>query len=269
MFKVSLFFVFCYFQVLKANNSSRKLCVRAKRNCHNDIFECGFAYANFVSSCGLIKKAMSTRSKPNGTYILPPTPYTCSKDCIKAIKTLRRTKIGEELHACDCQLDGECLIVKARVAKCQNKTKRKGPSCTMALWNCTRNPLCKFLQNKFLNDCRDMVNGVRCEKKCLKIQDRLFRSTYGKPLSSCECDGPGEAYCRAIQAHAKQLRCTPGMDGTGTPAFTYFEEDPRDDPRTIHGAFDQNDAQKPSNTANFRSASTWTLVVFIMTLYLV
>lgn len=264
MYKIVLAVVFGLFQVLKANKSTPKLCVRANQNCQDDVFMCGLRYGHFASACGLDVKLMSTRSKENFTYLVSPTPKPCSKECIQAIKALKRTKRGKELHECDCKLDGHCLVVKARVARCLSRTKH-GPyiSCTNALVNCTKDPTCKFLQSKFLEDCRQMINGVRCEETCLRIQDRLFRSTYGKPLAKCVCDGPSEAYCLGIQAHAKQLRCSPGMDGSGTPAFTYIAIATDS---TIHGVGDEIEQKSTNNnTANFHSPAWTSVVVLILT----
>ena len=227
MYKIIVPVVFGLFQVLQANKPSPELCVIAKQNCGDDPLMCGIAYALFENACDLKPKSMSTRSNQNGTYFVPPAPKPCSQECVESIERLKRTKRGKELYDCDCRLDGYCLVVKARVAKCLNKTKQEPfISCSVALWNCSRDPLCNFLKTKFVEDCGEMLNGVRCEKKCLKIQSRLFKSTYGKALAKCECDGYGEAYCRAVKGHAEQLGCTLGGTGTGSPAFTYVPSDP-------------------------------------------
>ena len=259
MYKIILPVIFGLFQALQANKPPSELCVIANQNCQKDVFMCGLAYALFADACDLGVKLLSTRSNQNGTYFVPPVAKPCSEECVQAIETLKSTKRGKELYECDCQLDGQCLVVKARVAKCLNET-RQGPyvSCTMAFSNCSRDPTCKFLRDKFLRDCGQMINGVRCEKKCIKIQSRLFRSTYGKALAGCECDGRTEAYCRAVRAHAVQLRCMPGEDGSGVPVFTYVPSD-----TVIHG--------QPSlkgKTSRSR-ASCWTfLAVLVLTLFL-
>ena len=223
MYKIIFSVLFGLFQVLGANQLQPKLCVRVRQNCEvKDPLNCGIAYKRFKAACDLKTKPLLTRRNKNRTYLIVPTRKPCSKDCVEAIEALRKIKRGKELDECDCQLDGDCLIVKARVAKCSNKTdQRHKVSCTMAMWNCSRDPTCKFLQSKFFEDCTEMINGVRCDAKCLKIQVRLFNSTYGKPLADCECDGTGEAYCRAMKAHAKQLRCIPDMNSADKPRYVY------------------------------------------------
>ena len=222
MHKIILPILLGLFKVVQANKPSPELCVTATQKCLDDVFKCGLAYALFVDACDLMPKSMSTTNNRNGTYFVPPTPKPCSQECVESIERLKRTKRGKKLYECDCQFDGYCLVVKAGVAKCLNKTKQESfISCSMALWNCSRDPTCKFLQEKFVEDCGEMINGIRCEKKCLRIQRKLFRSTYGKALLKCECDGYGEAYCRAVQAQRQQLGCIPRKNGSGTPAFTY------------------------------------------------
>ena len=226
MYKIIVPVVFGLFQVLQANKPSPELCVIANQNCEDDLLMCGLAYALFEYACDLKPNSMLTRSNQNGTYFVPPTPKPCSQECVESIERLKRTKRGKELYECDCRLDGYCLVVKARVAKCLNKTKQRPfISCSMALGNCSRDPLCNFLQEKFVEDCGEMINGIRCEKKCLRVQRKLFRSTYGKALLKCECDGYSEAYCRAVQAQRQQLGCIPRKNGSGTPAFTYVATD--------------------------------------------
>ena len=258
MYTTILPVVFGLFHVLKANKPSPNFCVKASKKCSDDVFMCGLAYRRFEYACGFEAKTMSTRSNQNWTSLTPPTPKPCSKECTAAIKGLKRTKTGKELHECDCQLDGHCLMIKARVAKCLNPTKNHGPyiSCTVALGDCKRDPSCKSLQSKFLEDCGEMINGVRCEEKCLKIQEMLNTSTYGRYLAHCECDGPGEAHCRGIRAHGQQLRCIPGMDGSGTPAFTIVED-------IIHGT-----VESPNNNTDNIQSPSWTLLVLFLTLLL-
>ena len=251
MYRIILPIVLGLFHVLEANKASPKLCVKAKQNCRDDVFMCGLAFLRFASACGL------TRSNQNWSNLASPTPKPCSHECISAIEGLISTKRGKELYECDCQLDGDCLVLKARASSCLNKTgNRPHVSCTMALRNCTQDPTCGPLQSQFLEDCRALFNGVRCEEKCLKIQNQLQRTKYGHALTHCECDSSGEAYCRAIQAHRKQLRCMPGMDGLGLPGFIYSTHEPH-----IY------ELKTPENTVVFHSLS-WSLVVLILTLLL-
>ena len=94
--------------------------------------------------------------------------------------------------------------------------------------------------------------------------ERLFKSTYGKPLAHCECDGPAEEYCRGFQAHSKQLRCRPGMDGSGSPVFRYVNgsiESVESEESDIQGNRD------PPSAAHFQSFS-WSLLVLVLTLIL-
>ena len=257
MYRIILPIVLGLFHVLEANKESPKLCVKAEQNCRDDVFMCGLAFGRFASACGLTDNPMSSRSNQNWSNLASPTPKPCSSECRSAIKGLIRTKRGKELYECDCRLDGDCLVVKARATSCLNMpSNRPYISCTMALWNCTQDPTCGLLQSQFLDDCREMFNGVRCEKKCLKILNELQKTKFGHALTHCECDSSGEAYCRAIRAHSKQLRCMPGMDGLGSPAFVYYTNEP-----------DIQELKTPYNTVVFHSLS-WSLLVLVLALLL-
>ena len=228
-------------------------CARARYNCKEDVFLCRAVFGRFATACDVTVR----------TNMYPPTPKPCSKVCLSAISILKSTKKGKELFDCDCNLGGDCLVVKARIEKCFDTSRRRRVSCTRAWWNCTRDPTCCFLKSKFLDDCRELFNSVRCEK-CLRIEERLFEhSTYGRALKNCECDGSSEAYCRGIKAHAQQLRCMPGMDGNGKPGFTYYNATGSGDGEIESKAKNHTEITKTSSKSisNLQSYSIWMLVL--------
>lgn len=188
-------------------------------------------------------------------------PRNCSNDCVNAIKKLKWTKKGAALYTCDCNLDGDCLTLKARVAKCLNvdDTRSRKPSCTMANANCTGEDECKKLKNHFLLACNKMIGGVECEEKCLEAQKKLAKNERGKVLFNCECDGVTESLCRGLEANAKQLRCLPGMDGSGKPVFDYYHTD------IIHGTNDVDvpEIENSSSLPVFSRVLSWTLVLLL------
>lgn len=210
-------------RVLSASKIQGKSCREAEDKCRNKDLSCDIAYFSFKSYCPHVVDFSSTATTTDHK--------NCSKDCVAAIERLKQTKAGSDLHNCDCEHDGECLTMKARVAKClaDNNDTPKKIGCTLARENCSRNANCKKMLGHLLHACNDMISGVRCEEKCLKAQSKLFESQRGKALFNCECDGIFEPYCRGLLANAKQLRCLPGQDGTGTPNFEYENTD------IIHG----------------------------------
>ncbi|XP_028411382.1 growth arrest-specific protein 1-like [Dendronephthya gigantea] len=259
MYRIILPFVFGFFQVLNANNPSNN-CITAFMKCEEDVFNCAIEYGRFLTACDLRVTPTSTRNDKNLTrFVVPPFRKPCNHECVRAIRRLKRTKRGKALQKCDCHLDGKCLSFKARVAKCLNTTTRHRPtiSCTLALLNCSLDQKCASLQEQFLRDCHHMINGVQCEKKCQDIQQRLYKEA--KNLADCECDGPTEAYCRAIRAHSKQLRCEPGMDRNGTPAFTYIED------TKIHGG---SEIKEPTRAVGIRQGSSRTLLALLLMIFL-
>ena len=183
-------------------------------------------------------------------------PRNCSSDCVNAIKKLKSTKKGAALYSCDCYRDGGCLTMKARVAKClkpRNQETNK-PSCTMANANCSGDSHCKKLRNNFLLACNKMISGVECENECLEAQKTLAKNQHGKVLYNCECDGATESLCRGLEANAKQLRCLPGMDGSGKPGFDIIHST-----EVINVPETDNSSSMPV----FSRVLSWTLVLLL------
>ena len=264
MYKIILPLVFGLFQLLNANSLSN-FCATALMKCEDDMFNCAIDYGQFLTDCDLRPRQnhVPARSDANLTvFVAPPSRKPCTHECVEAIERLKRTKRGKVLQNCDCRLDGKCLVIKARVAKCLSATKRRTISCTLALWNCSRNLTCASLQDRFLEDCHEMINGVKCEKKCQDIQQRLYNEA--KELADCECDGPTENYCRAIRAHSKQLECEPGMDRDGERLFIYTDSDSE-----ILGGSEFERPKNPKGVGILqRSSRTLSLVVLLLTIFL-
>lgn len=232
--------------VLTATKLQQKLCTDITKECEYDDY-CGFAYYRFVSKCPrIVRIGMDFSSSLN-----LPKFTNCSEDCVEAINDLKDTNIGAYFDDCDCLGDGNCLTTKARVTKCldpDHESHRK-TSCTMTMINCTLNHTCKKLQRRFLRRCTKMISGIKCEEKCLNAQSKLFTDELGKAMADCECDGTNEPYCRAIRAHAEQLRCKPGMDGSGKRNFNYQEET-LDTDGIIHSPDDEENERNSGVSVN-------------------
>lgn len=261
MYRVTASFILGLLQVLKLSASERVVCTVARKKCHQDVFMCAIALYNVSSLCELKMRPLARRTM-NATSHVFATAKPCSEDCFRAIHKLKGTKLGSELHRCDCEQDGHCLMSKSRISRCLHaKAIKPKQSCTLALASCMADTKCSTLKRTFLQDCTNLINGLRCDKECLAAQERLYESEHGKPLMDCECDGTYEAYCHAIKAHAQQLKCRPGLDGSGKPYFIYYNDT---DLTKIHG---EDRLTTLGNSAFFLPCLSWSLL-FVCTISL-
>ena len=245
--------VAAFLHVLAATKTEQpQLCIDAEKECIDDFF-CAFSFVGFDKNCPYVVRGIQMDYVPNAQTAIP---RNCSSDCVNAIKKLKSTRKGAALYTCDCYRDGGCLTMKARVAKCLNvdDTALKKPSCTMANANCSGDSHCQKLRTNFLLACNKMISGVECENECLEAQKTLAKNQHGKVLYNCECDGATESLCRGLEANAKQLRCLPGMDGSGKPGFDIIHST-----EVINVPETDNSSSMPV----FSRVLSWTLVLLL------
>lgn len=178
-----------------------KDCYAALGECNTDS-KCSLKLNNYSQECGTIVDISNTI--PNASR------FPCSDGCVKSIKSLMRTKKGKDLWTCECNLDANCLTLKARTEKClaiANGSYRQRTGCTVVMYRCMMDTKCNKAQMEFLLKCSKLFSLTACTKECLRSQKKLFSLEKGRPLMDCECDGLDETYCLGLRAHAEYMKC--------------------------------------------------------------